>query len=219
MKKIKDNTKCSKEDLWQCRETVSNQAITIIEGIEKLPNDVDRKQKNFYKDNRIMERIMERICDDVKEAKEVKKEADEIIKEVARKAESPWKTEYFEDKNDPYEYKIGYCSLGNGVCVENRCWPYRGFTIDWIEDIRMLFWRLEHPDTWWCDFDRVFKTVDEDKEKVLKRENEEKITQELNAIDIYRKRIGDEFEKELTEVKEKLEQVKNECREIVEYLH
>jgi Txe/YoeB family toxin of Txe-Axe toxin-antitoxin module len=46
-----------------------------------------------------MERIMEEVCDDVKEAKEVKKKANEIIKEIARNAESPWETEYFEDKN------------------------------------------------------------------------------------------------------------------------
>jgi hypothetical protein len=83
----------------------------------------------------------------------------------------------------------------------------------------MIFWRLEHPDTWWCDFDRVFKKVDEDEEKVLKEENEEERTQELEAIDIYRKRIGEEFEKDLTEDKDNLEHTKNECREIVQYIH
>jgi hypothetical protein len=83
----------------------------------------------------------------------------------------------------------------------------------------MLFSRLEHPNSWWCDFDSIFKKVDEDEEKVLKWENEEKRTQELNAINIYRKRVGDEFEKDLTENKEKLEQANNECREIVEYIH
>jgi hypothetical protein len=44
-----------------------------------------------------MERKMETFCDDIKEAKEVKEEANEIIKEIGRKAESPWETEYFED--------------------------------------------------------------------------------------------------------------------------
>jgi hypothetical protein len=83
-------------------------------------------------------------------------------------------TEYFKDKNDPCDNKIGYWSLENGVCVENRCWPYKGFTIDWIEDIRMLFWRLEHPNTWWCDFDKVFTTVDKDEEEVMKWENKKK---------------------------------------------
>jgi hypothetical protein len=121
-----------------------------------------------------MERVMETICEDVKEAKEIKKEANEIIKEIARKAESPWETEYYEDKNDPWDYKIGYCRMENRVCIEDRCWPYRGFTIDWVEDIRMLFWRLEHPDTWWCDFDTTFKKIDEAENKTLKWENEEK---------------------------------------------
>jgi hypothetical protein len=69
-----------------------------------------------------MERIMDAICDDVKEVKEVQKEANKIIEEIARKAESPWKTDYFEDKNDSWEYKIGYCMLENGVRVECRYW-------------------------------------------------------------------------------------------------
>jgi hypothetical protein len=124
---------------------IGDWGVFIMNKIEELPNDADKKQKNYYKDNRIMERIMETICDDIKEAKEVKKEANEIIKEIARRAESPWETEYLEDENDPCEYIIGYCSLENGVCVEHRCWSYKGFTIDWIEDIRMFFWRLEHP--------------------------------------------------------------------------
>jgi hypothetical protein len=74
-----------------------------------------------------MERIMDTICDDGKEAKKVKKEANETNEEIARKVESPWETEYFEDKNDPWEYKIGYCTLENGVCVECRCWPKQRF--------------------------------------------------------------------------------------------
>jgi hypothetical protein len=49
---------------------------------------------------------------------------------------------------------------------------------DWIENIRMLFWRLEYPNTWPCDFDRVFTTVDKDEEEVMKWENKEKREQE-----------------------------------------
>jgi hypothetical protein len=90
---------------WTIRNTSGVLGEKIIISMEKLPDDADKRQKNFYKDSRIMERIMETICDVGKEAKEVKKEAIEIIKEIARKAE------YFEDKNDPWEYKIGYCSL------------------------------------------------------------------------------------------------------------
>jgi hypothetical protein len=93
---------------WISITAISGLIESIIKGMEKLPEDADKRQKNFYKDNKIMERIMEAVCDDVKETKEVKKEANGIIKEIARKAESPWKTEYFEDKNDPWEYKISY---------------------------------------------------------------------------------------------------------------
>jgi hypothetical protein len=32
----------------------------------------------------------------------------------------------------------------------------------------MLFWRLEHPYTWWYDFDRTFKTIDEGEKEVRK---------------------------------------------------
>jgi hypothetical protein len=208
------------ENRWKWIRELGKSAEGMMNAIEVLPTDAHKRQRNFYKDNKIMERIMETICDDVKEAREDKKEANEIIKEIARKAEAPWeKTEYFEDKNDPWEYKIGYCTMENGVCVEYRCWPYRGFTTDWIEDIRMLFWRLEHPDTWWCDFNRVFKEIDEDEEKISKEKDVDKRAREHEAIDIYRKRIGEEFEKDLTEDKDNLEQTKHECREIVQYIH
>jgi hypothetical protein len=166
-----------------------------------------------------MERIMSAISWDVKDAKEVKEEANEIIKEIARKAEAPWETEYSEDKNDRWDYKIGYCSMINGVCVEERCWPYRGYTIEWIEDIRMLFWRLKHPDTWWCDFDRTFEEINEEEKRVSEIEDEEKRTKETEAFNIHRKNIGEKFEEVLSERKEKLEQAKNECREIIQYIH
>jgi hypothetical protein len=92
------------------------------------------------------ERYHEAICFDNKEMKAVKKEANEIIQEIARKAVEPWKTEYFESKSDPWSYKIGDCLMINGICREHRRWPYRGYNNDWIEDIRMLFWRLEHAE-------------------------------------------------------------------------
>jgi hypothetical protein len=95
-------------------------AERIIDMTERMPSNTCKRQKNYYKENKIMERVMETICDDVKEAREAKKEANEIIKEIARKAKAPWETEYFEDKSDPWEYKIGYCSMENGVCVEYR---------------------------------------------------------------------------------------------------
>jgi hypothetical protein len=82
---------------WIAKTRLGKFAEMIIIKIEELSDDADKRQKFFYKSNK----IMETICDDVKEAKEVKKEANEIIKEIARKAESPWETEYFEDKKDP----------------------------------------------------------------------------------------------------------------------
>jgi hypothetical protein len=82
----------------------------------------------------------------------------------------------------------------------------------------MLFWRLEHPDTWWCDFNTTFKKIEEEN-KTLKREDEEKRTEELKAIDVYRKKIGEKSEESLTEDKDELVQVKKECREIVQYIH
>jgi dsDNA-specific endonuclease/ATPase MutS2 len=109
------------EVIWETWKRLGDFTEWIIEKIEELPEESDKRQRNFYKANKIMERTLESICDDIKEAKEVKKEANEIIKEIARKAESPWETEYFEDKNDTWEYKIGYCSLENRVCVEQRC--------------------------------------------------------------------------------------------------
>jgi hypothetical protein len=120
------------ETKWTMVKKLGKGAELIIDATGKLPENTCKKQKNYYKENKIMESVMGAICDDVKEAREVKKEANEIIKEIARKAESPWETEYFEDKNDPWEYKIGYCTMENGVCVECRCWPYKGFAIDWI---------------------------------------------------------------------------------------
>jgi hypothetical protein len=92
------------EEEWKTRTCFGEFTEMIIGKIEELPEDADKKTKKFYENNK----IMEMICDDVKEAKEVKKEAHEIIKEIARKAESPWETECFEDKNDLWEYKIGY---------------------------------------------------------------------------------------------------------------
>jgi hypothetical protein len=198
---------------------VSIMGVNAINKIEKLPENADKRQKNFIKNSRMTMRIMKGICDDIKEEKEVKKEAEEIIKEIARKAEAPWETEKFEDKNHSWEYKIGYCSLENGVNIEQRCWPYRGFTIDWIEDIRMLFWRLEHPYLWWCDFHSTFKRLEEAEKDVSKWENKEKREKELQAIDIYRRNIGEDFEDKLTEDHDELEQVKNECREIIQYIH
>jgi hypothetical protein len=123
-----------------------------------LPRDADKRQRNFFKDNRITERLFNIICEEHK----VGKEAKEIIKEIARKAESPWETEYFEDKSEPEDYRI-----------DQEYLPYKGFAVDWIEDIRMLFWRLEHRYTW-CDFTRIFETVDKDEEEVKKWKDEGK---------------------------------------------
>jgi hypothetical protein len=83
----------------------------------------------------------------------------------------------------------------------------------------MLFRRLEHQYIWWCDFDRIFQRVDNDEKKVMKWENKEKREQELQAIKIYRKNVGENFENRLTENHDNLIQVKNECREIVECIH
>jgi hypothetical protein len=108
----------NKEVKWSFIKSIDDSGEKILKMTENLPGNAHKKQRNFSKENRIMERIMDAICDDIKEAKEVKKEINEIIEEIARKEESPWKTEYFEDKNDPWEYKIGYCTLEKGVCVE-----------------------------------------------------------------------------------------------------
>jgi hypothetical protein len=75
---------------------------------------------------------MKALCIDYNEGKAVKKEANSIIKEIARRAEASWETEYFKDKNDPWNYKIDYCALENGIYVDYRNLPYRGFDIDWI---------------------------------------------------------------------------------------
>jgi predicted NAD-dependent protein-ADP-ribosyltransferase YbiA (DUF1768 family) len=122
MKKLPvEQNKDNFEVIWRTWKKVGDFTEWIIEKIEENPENADKRQRNVYKNNKIMERTLETICDDIKEAKEVKKEANEIIKEIARKAESPWETEYFEEKNDPWEYKIGYCSLENVVCVEQIC--------------------------------------------------------------------------------------------------
>jgi hypothetical protein len=36
--------------------------------------------------------------------------------------------------------------MENGICKEYRKWLYRGYNNDWIEDIRMIFWSLEHEE-------------------------------------------------------------------------
>jgi hypothetical protein len=78
------------ETRWDMIRKIGKAAETIMETIEALPRNAYKRQKNYYKENRIIERIMEKVCDDIKEAREVKKEANEIIKEIARKAEAPW---------------------------------------------------------------------------------------------------------------------------------
>jgi hypothetical protein len=148
-----------------------------------------------------MERIMEAVCDDVKEAREVKKEANEIIKEIARKAEAPWETEYFEDKNDPWEYKIGYCSMENGVCVECRCWPYRGFAIDWIEDIRMLFWRLEHSIHGGAILTEYFKKLMKMKKKFKKKKMKKKEHENSKQLISTGKELEKNLKKTLQKIK------------------
>jgi hypothetical protein len=147
VKKIYKDGKTSMIKYLEMIEIVAETSYKIIYNVERLPENADKRQKKFIKNSNMTERIMEGVCDNVKEAKEVKKEAkevkkeakevkkeaEEIIKTLARKAESPWETIYFEyktDKDDPWVYKIVYCSLENGVCVEQRCWPYRGFKID-----------------------------------------------------------------------------------------
>jgi hypothetical protein len=53
----------------------------------------------------------------------------------------------------------------------------------------------------------------------MKWENKEKRELELQAIEIYRRNVGEDFENKLTENHDKLIQVKNEYREIIEYIH
>jgi hypothetical protein len=53
----------------------------------------------------------------------------------------------------------------------------------------------------------------------MKWENKEKRELELQAIEIYPRNVGEDFENKLTETHDKLIQVKNECREIIEYIH
>jgi hypothetical protein len=193
VKKRHKNGEIKLNDYLEYHKDLVEFSNIVFNDVEKLPENADKRQKFFIKDSRMTERIMDAICDDVKEAKEVKKEAAEIIKEIAKKVESSMEIEYFEDKKDPWEYKIGYCSLENGVSVEQRCWSYRGFTVDWIEDIRMLFLRLEDPYLWWCDFDDTFRKLEEAEKDVNKWENEERREKELQVIDIYRKKHWPRF--------------------------
>jgi hypothetical protein len=122
--------KVAMEAQWEMLENLAREAVWWLDKIEELPYNADKRQRLSYKNSRRMERVMEIICDDVKEAKAVREEANEIIKEIARKAESPWEPEYFEDKNDPWDYKIGYSELVDGVCVEHRYWKVPGFNMD-----------------------------------------------------------------------------------------
>jgi hypothetical protein len=78
-------------------------------GIEKTP-------KNLFKNSNWINRFFIAICEDYKEIKVVKNEANEIIKEITRKAIEPWETEYYEDKNYPWNYKLGDCLLRKRVC-------------------------------------------------------------------------------------------------------
>jgi hypothetical protein len=104
----------------------------------------------------VIDRFIKSICVDMKEVKVVNDEAAEIIKEIEGKATNPWeKKTYQEDKNDPWYYKYGICTLReDGIIVDHNSWKraqefikYKKFLRipdAWVDDIKMLLWEIEN---------------------------------------------------------------------------
>jgi hypothetical protein len=171
-----------------------------------------------------MDRIVKSICSDMKEVKLVKNEAVELIKEIEFRATNPWeKRIYHDDKDDPYDYKYGICTLrSDGTIDDHEGWrrtqefiKYKKFLRipdAWVEDIKMLFCVIDNWEWTWTDYEKFIEMKTNNWAYNSWENDPERKTNHIKT------RIALNFESYLQEDEEALYNTKKQYYEIVQYV-